>query len=394
MVGGATVIGLVDELDLGLLPLVILNGFGLWAAFTTFSLAASVSFDRPGPAIGLSLAGVRMLPDERATIRDVVAEAMVRCGLLIATGGLGPTHDDLSREGLADALGESLRPDPGLMATLEERFAMMGPMPAANRRQAMLIPSAQPLPNPIGSAPGWWIETDGVVMALMPGVPSEMRRMWTEQVRPRLEARFALPPLAMRTVKAFGIGESAMAERLGTVLIAPPPGVDAGIYARDDGVHARFSTRGDGAPLAECIAAAVAALGDDAYGTDDEDLAGVALARLGELGAGTIVSWEAGTDGALLAILAASEPEVGRARYLGGVLDVEMASGPPHGDAVLQVSLLPQDAHGRSRVRVSVSGAISMPATELRIHGSGPQRVRRAAFAALDAVRRLSPSGR
>ena len=87
-------------------------------------------------------------------------------------------------------------------------------------------------------------------------------------------------------------------------------------------------------------------------------------------------------------------PHEGRARYLGGVLDVEMASGPPHGDAVLQVSLLAQDAHGRSRIRVSLSGAIAMPATELRVHGSGPQRLRRAAFAALDAVRRLRPSGR
>lgn len=344
--------------------------------------------------LGLPLGAVRMLPDDRAVLRDAFAEARARAAVVLGTGGLGPTHDDLSREGLADALGEELTEDPRLLAALEERFSAYGPMPVANRRQSMTVPSAISLPNPIGSAPGWWVDRDDAIVVLMPGVPSEMRLMWTEQVRPRLASRFTLPPLAIRTVKAFGIGESAMAERLGTVLIAPPPGVDAGIYARDDGVHARFSTRGDGAPLADCIAAAVAALGDDAYGTDDEDLAGVALARLGELGAGTIVSWEAGTDGALLAILAASEPGVGRARYLGGVLDVDMASGPPHGDAVLQVSLLAQDAHGRSRVRVSLSGAISMPATELRIHGSGPQRVRRAAFAALDAVRRLIPSGR
>ena len=70
------------------------------------------------------------------------------------------------------------------------------------------------------------------------------------------------------------------------------------------------------------------------------------------------------------------------------------AEGPPIADAVIQLSLLPQDAHGRSRVRVAVSGAVALPMTELRIHGSGPQRLRRAAFAALDAVRRLSSSGR
>jgi nicotinamide-nucleotide amidase len=344
--------------------------------------------------LGLPLSSVRMLADDRDVLRDAFAEARARSSVVLATGGLGPTHDDLSREGLADALGEELTEDPELLTALEDRFSAYGPMPAANRRQSMLVPSATSLPNPIGSAPGWWVDRDGAIVVLMPGVPSEMRLMWAEQVRPRLAARFALPPLAIRTVKAFGIGESAMAERLGTLLTAPPRGVDAGIYARDDGVHARFSTRGDAAPLAGCVTAAIAALGDDAYGTDDDDLAGVALARLVELGAATVVSWEAGTDGALLAILAGSGPDEGRARYLGGVLDVEMASGPPHGDAVLQVSLLPQDTHGRSRVRVSLSGAIAMPATELRVHGSGPQRLRRAAFAALDAVRRLSPSGR
>jgi nicotinamide-nucleotide amidase len=344
--------------------------------------------------LGLPLGGVRMLPDDRDVLRAAFREARARSTVVLATGGLGPTHDDLSREGLADAIGEDLAEDAVLRAQLEDRFRAFGPMPAANLRQALLIPSAEPLPNPIGSAPGWWVERDGTIVVLMPGVPSEMRRMWTEHVRPRLAARFALSPLAIRTVKAFGIGESAMAERLGTLLTAPPPGAEAGIYARDDGVHARFSTRGDGTALEPCIAGALAALGDDAYGTDDDDLAGAALARVGELGARTLVSWEAGTDGALLAILAMSEYRDGRARYAGGVLDVEMATGPPVGDAVLQVSLLAQDAHGRSRVRVSMSGSVAMRPSELRIHGSGPQRVRRAAYAALDAVRRLSSSGR
>jgi hypothetical protein len=82
-------------------------------------------------------------------------------------------------------------------------------------------------------------------------------------------------------------------------------------------------------------------------------------------------------------------PTDGAARYTGGVLDVGMPSGPPIAEAVIQLSLLPHDANGRSRVRVALSGVVTMPQTELRIHGSGPQRLRRAAFAALDAVRRL-----
>jgi nicotinamide-nucleotide amidase len=345
-------------------------------------------------AIGLPLGGVRMLPDDRGVLGDAFREARARSKVVLATGGLGPTHDDLSREGLADALGEGLGEDPGLVDILEQRFAAFGPMPPANRRQALLIPSAEPLPNPIGSAPGWWVDRDGVVVALMPGVPSEMRRMWSEQVRPRLEARFALPPLAIRSVKAFGIGESAMAERLGDVLTAPPEGVDVGIYARDDGVHVRFSTHGDAGALTPLVGRALDLLGRDAYGTDDEDLATAALRRLADLGAGTLATWEADTAGTLLAILAVATPGEGAATYAGGVLDAGTPSGPPVADVVMQLSLLAQDANGRSRVRVALAGAVSMPMTELRIHGSGPQRLRRAAFAALDAVRRLSPSGR
>lgn len=344
--------------------------------------------------LGLPLRTVRVLPDDRAALRDAFAEARGRSALVVATGGLGPTHDDLTREGLADALGEHLAEDPTLLAALEERFSSFGSMPAANRRQGTLVPSAVTLANPIGSAPGWWVDRDGVIVVLMPGVPSEMRRMWDEQVRPRLAARFGLAPLAVRSVKAFGIGESAMAERLGSLLNDPPEGVEAGIYARDDGVHARFSTRGAATLLDPCIERALAALGDDAYGTDDDDLATAALAQLGSLGVASVASWESDTGGALLAILAATAHRDGAARYLGGVLDMGTPSGPPVGDAVLQLSLLPQDANGRSRVRVAISGRISMPTTELRIHGSGPQRLRRAAFAALNAVRVISSSGR
>ena len=344
--------------------------------------------------IGLPLRHARMLPDDRAIIRDAFIQARARSRVILATGGLGPTHDDLSREGLADALDEPMTEDPELLAVLGERFSTLGPMPASNRRQATLIPSAQALPNPIGSAPGWWVERDGVVAALMPGVPSEMRLMWAEQVRPRLARAFALPPLSMRTVKAFGIGESAMAERLGELISVPPPGVDIGIYARDDGVHVRFSTHDSPALLEPLVAATVARLGESVYGTDDDNLAGAALARLGQLGVGELCSWESDTDGALLSILAGGTPRNGSARYIGGILDMGSPSGPPLADAVIQLSLLPQDAGGRSRVRVAVSGAVSLPQTELRIHGSGPQRLRRAAFAALDAVRRISPSGR
>jgi nicotinamide-nucleotide amidase len=338
--------------------------------------------------LGVRLAEVRQLPDDRDVIAKAFVHAAVQADVVLATGGLGPTHDDLTREGLAYAVGEDLSLDPELERQLRERFAVMGRMPETNLKQAMRVASAQVLENSIGSAPGWWVERGESVMIAMPGVPSEMRLMWEREVVPRIRARLGVPPLAVRTVKTFGIGESAVAESLGTILSEPPDGVEAGIYARDDGVHLRFSTGADASLLAGPAEATQRILGEHAWGTDEDDLATVALAALGAAGASTAASWEADTGGSLLAILAAAAPREGAARYVGGLLDFDAAATAPMADAVIQVSLLPQDANGRSRVRVAVSGSPSMPLEELRIHGSGPQRLRRAAFAALDRIRR------
>jgi nicotinamide-nucleotide amidase len=338
--------------------------------------------------LGVDLRTVRQLPDDRAAIAAAFAEARGAAELVVATGGLGPTHDDLTREGLADALGETLTPDQALEEELRRRFAAYGPMPTSNLRQALRAPSAEILPNPIGSAPGWWVDRDGSVAALLPGVPAEMRRMWAEQVIPHLAARFALRPLHVRTVKTFGIGESAAAEALDGLLDAPGDGISAGIYARDDGVHLRFSTREDAAALEPAAARAIQLLGDHVYGGDADTLPAVALRALAVHGVGSLATVESGTAGALLAILA--EADESPVAYAGGVLipDGHDGAAVPKAEAVLHVRLLPQDGHGRSRVEVSVDGAAILPSTHTRIHGSGHQRQRRAAFAALDTVRR------
>jgi nicotinamide-nucleotide amidase len=339
--------------------------------------------------VGMDLRGVRQLPDDREVIARAFDGGMAEHDLVLATGGLGPTHDDLTREGLADALGEELREDADLAAALRDRFGGAGRMPVSNLRQAQLIASAKPLDNPIGSAPGWWVEREGRYVALMPGVPAEMQLMWREQVAPRLERKLGLRPLAVRTVKTFGVGESAVAERLGDLLVAPGHGIDAGIYARDDGVHLRFSTRLDASLLEDPVWRAISALADDVYGTDAQTLPGLALAALQHGGVGTLASCESGTDGALLAILAAHQAADGEARYQGGALFVDGEPPPAAADAVLTVRLAAQGALGRSRVAVDLAApGIGFEARMVRIHGSGQQRLRRAAYAALDLVRR------
>ena len=340
--------------------------------------------------LGVRLLGVRALPDDRAAIAAAFVTARAEADLVIATGGLGPTHDDLTREGLADALGEPLDEDPALVRALRARWRGSGAFPASNLRQALRIRSAEILPNPIGSASGWWVDRDGSVCVLLPGVPSEMRRMWTDEVMPRLSSRFTLAPLRVRSVKTWGLGESRVADLLHNELERPGDGVEAGIYARDDGVHLRFSSADPAAPLDALVRRCLATVGDDAWGTDDDDLASVALRTLEAAGATTVASWEADTGGALLAILSSTSGRDGGARYVGGLLDLDASAAVPLADAVIQLSLLDPGAHGRSLVRVAVSGAVAMPTTELQIHGSGPQRARRAAFAALDAVRRAA----
>lgn len=342
---------------------------------------------------GLELLGVRQLPDDRAVIADALPAGLREADLVLATGGLGPTHDDLTREGVADAVGERLDEDPTLANALRERFGGAGRMPVSNLRQAMRIPSASVLANPIGSAPGWWVEHQGRVVALMPGVPSEMRRMWTEELLPRLAQDVGLRPLHRRTVKTFGIGESAVAEKVGDLLESPGDGVIAGIYARDDGVHLRFSTRDDPALLDGPMARATMLLGEDVFGIDDQTLPGVALRALADAGVSSLATVEVGTEGALLAILAAHERADGEARFAGGVLGVKASAGAtrPGADVVLRVLLGEPGALGRSRVHVTLDApAIGFAERQLRIHGSGQQRLRRAAFAALDQIRRAN----
>ncbi len=338
--------------------------------------------------LGVRLLGVRALPDDRAAIAAAFAAARADVDLVIATGGLGPTHDDLTREGLADALGEPFTEDPQLARALRARWRGRDEFPTSNLRQALRIPSAEILANPIGSAPGWWADRDGSVCVLLPGVPSEMRRMWAEEVVPRLSGRLTLAPLRVRSVKTWGLGESRVADLLRNELERPGDGIEAGIYARDDGVHLRFSSADPAAPLDALVVRCLAAVGDDAWGTDDDELATIALRALAAAGITSVASWEADTAGTLLAILAGASGGEGAARYVGGLLDLDAAAAVPLAGAVIQLSLLDPGAHGRSLVRVAVSGAISVPTVELSVHGSGPQRLRRAAFAALDTVRR------
>jgi nicotinamide-nucleotide amidase len=165
------------------------------------------------------------LPDDPQPLREGLAEARARGGIVVVTGGLGPTPDDLTRWALAAVFGRGLVLDPGLLAELERKFRRFGyaVMPAANRVQAELPEGAAALPNPRGTAVGILIEDERVTMFALPGVPSEMEGMFVEEVLPRMKERAGreLAPLYQRVVRTAGIGESALAERIADLASAP-----------------------------------------------------------------------------------------------------------------------------------------------------------------------------
>ena len=190
---------------------------------------------------GVVVGRMTAMPDDLPAVTDAFREAMARADLVVSTGGLGPTPDDLTREAIAGLVGETPAIDPALDAWLRELFERRGlPFPEANRKQAWLIPSATAIPNENGTAPGWWVDRpDGRVIVALPGPPREMRPMWSGWVLPRLEERGLGRPLASVTLRLTGIGESAIADRLGALLDteARP---QVATYARADAVDIRI----------------------------------------------------------------------------------------------------------------------------------------------------------
>lgn len=273
-------------------------------------------------AIGVVVGRIQAVPDELVTVREAMVAAIGRADLVVSTGGLGPTPDDLTREAIAAAVGETPHVDPGIEQWLRGLWARRGmPFPEMNVKQAWLLPSATALPNPNGTAPGWWVDRpDGGVVVALPGPPREMRPMWADHVVPRLVARGAGAPIVTRTLRLARIGESQVADMLGEELLRAPDPVVA-TYARSDAVDVRISSRdapdagtaggggnaaGAAGTAAERVAAmterVLATLGANVWAEGETtwpDAIGSALAERGQL----LSVVELGTGGSLARLL-------------------------------------------------------------------------------------------
>lgn len=169
-------------------------------------------------SIGIPVVRKASVIDDAGEIHAELATALSRAGIVVATGGLGPTADDLTKEAVAEYFGRPLRLDPEQLETLRARFERRGiEMPAINEKQAYAVEGTRVLKNPRGSAPGVWLEEGESVVVLLPGVPKEMRGMFEEEVLPDLSRRFGAGPRHRRILKIAAMGESAIEDRVKSV---------------------------------------------------------------------------------------------------------------------------------------------------------------------------------
>ena len=259
-------------------------------------------------AHGVAVSRIADLPDDLGVVVDALRAALSRADLVVTTGGLGPTPDDLTREAVAATCDETVSVDQATLDWLKGLWARRGhPFPSVNVKQALVIPSATSLPNPNGTAPGWWVDRpDGRVIVTLPGPPREMRPMWAEQVLPRLADRGVGADMVVKTLRLHGIGESQVAELLGDALLRAPNPVVA-TYARHEAVDVRISARTDGALSAEALAddaeAAVASVLGRFVWTRGSTTWATAIAEALAIRGWTLATSERGTGGALVALL-------------------------------------------------------------------------------------------
>jgi nicotinamide-nucleotide amidase len=254
------------------------------------------------PALGIDVYYKHVVGDNLGRLMEVIGRARERADVVITTGGLGPTEDDLTREAIAAVHGEQTAVAPELEASLRDLYKRRGAvMPERNIKQAWLIPSARAIPNPRGTAPGWWVERDGKIVIAMPGPPSEMNRMWEEEVAPELAKRSTGTVLIKRTLKTAGLGESNVDEMLSHLLKSNNPSI--GLYARADGVHVRLGAKAATAEDARRLIQPVEAeirriLHPHVWGDDDDTFESVVGETLAQRGL-TLAAMESCTGGLL-----------------------------------------------------------------------------------------------
>jgi nicotinamide-nucleotide amidase len=274
-------------------------------------------------ALGVPHFRQEVVGDNRERVITAVRAASQRSRVLITSGGLGPTPDDLTTEAIAAAFDTPLQERPEVWELIQARLAGRGrPLAASNRRQAWLPEGAQVLPNPTGTAPGMiWSPVAGFTVLTFPGVPSELKAMWLATAEPWLrQAGVAEGVFASRLLRFWGVSESALAEQVSDLLAQDNPTLAP--YAGLGEVKLRMTARAkDEGSAAALLAPLEAELrrrsGQSCYGIDGDSLASVVIEKLRQRGETLAVAESCsggGLGAALTAVPGASDV------FLGGVI--------------------------------------------------------------------------
>jgi nicotinamide-nucleotide amidase len=255
------------------------------------------------PALGIELRWVSIIGDNLEMLSEAFSRGLERSDIIFSTGGLGPTQDDLTREGVAAALGETPTVQEEALRHLEQQFRDRGTaMPPRNIKQAHLIPSARFITNRNGTAPGWWAERNGSIIVSMPGPPAEMHAIWDEEVVPRLLEIVDDEVTITRNIKTMGMSEAEMDEVISEFFGQDNPYL--GIYSKADGNHLRIIARARDEAAARILIEPVERaieerLAPYIWGYDDEtpdQAVGIALRQRGM----TLATMESCTGGYLV----------------------------------------------------------------------------------------------
>jgi nicotinamide-nucleotide amidase len=267
---------------------------------------------------GVNLYYKTTVGDNEPRVRGVIEQSMARCDAIIVTGGLGPTVDDITRQAIANATGRTLVLHEGALATLKARFERFGAQLTENNIQQAYVPEDSILiENPIGTAPGFIVETDRCAVIALPGVPREMKRLMADTVLPYLRRKAGETGIIRRRIlRTLGIGESTIDVILDDLMHAANP--TAGLAAHTGQCDIRIAARADTAEEAEAMLDAAEAtvrqrMGEFIYSTTPGESYETVLVRRLRATAGrpdlTLAVVESNTRGALAARLAAADPE-------------------------------------------------------------------------------------
>ncbi|PVY41717.1 competence/damage-inducible protein A [Pontibacter virosus] len=202
--------------------------------------------------IGIRVKQITSVSDEASHIVEALDSAKTRADIILMTGGLGPTKDDLTKNVLADYFHTELKLDEQSLADVTELFKSRGyELTELNRQQAFLPATCKAVRNVLGTAPGMWFEDEGKVYVSMPGVPYEMKRMMTDIVLPQLKAYFKPPHIIHKVIQTVGIPESMLAEKLDEWEIGLPPHIRLAYLPHLGGVRLRLTGTSDNAQQLE-----------------------------------------------------------------------------------------------------------------------------------------------